>query len=82
MQFIVIASLIASVLAVPADMAPRSGVCQDGTLYTNPQCCTPNVLNVACLDGGVRKSCPPGSSPSVTSQQSCQRLTFAASDSL
>ncbi|OAQ97577.1 hypothetical protein LLEC1_01213 [Akanthomyces lecanii] len=58
MQFIVIASLIASVLAVPADMAPRTnGVCQGG-LYSNPQCCNPDVLGVACLDGKVPSEQP------------------------
>ena len=61
MQFIVIASLIASVLAVPADMAPRNGVCQNGALYTSPQCCTPDVLGLACLDGEVRKFFSPSS---------------------
>ncbi|KAJ4154115.1 hypothetical protein LMH87_010578 [Akanthomyces muscarius] len=52
MQFIVIASLIASVFAVPADVAPRNGVCQNGGLYTSPQCCSADVLDVACLSGG------------------------------
>ncbi len=67
MQFIVIASLIASVLAVPAEMAPRSyygHVCADG-LYSNAQCCTPDILGVACLDANVRKLLRLISTPAV-----------------
>ncbi|KAF8924103.1 beta ketoadipyl CoA thiolase, th1, partial [Haplosporangium gracile] len=29
-----------------------------GGLYTNPQCCAPDVLGVACLDGGVPSESP------------------------
>lgn len=54
MQFAVLAALFASAMAVPAELNARTGVCQGG-LYTNPQCCSPDVLGVACLDAKVRK---------------------------
>ncbi|KAM0277701.1 hypothetical protein ACHAQH_005644 [Verticillium albo-atrum] len=50
MQFAIIATLFASAaMAVPAPIVARGNVCQD-LLYSVPQCCGPNVLNVASLD--------------------------------
>ena len=54
MQFIVLAALFASAMAVPAELNARTSVCEGG-LYTNPQCCSTDVLGVADLDCKVRK---------------------------
>ncbi|OAQ68627.1 fungal hydrophobin domain-containing protein [Pochonia chlamydosporia 170] len=49
--FTAIITLFASAaFAAPATLAPRGGVCPDGLLYTNPQCCATDVLGVADLN--------------------------------
>ncbi|KAM3503405.1 hypothetical protein MY10362_004229 [Beauveria mimosiformis] len=53
MKFVVFASLIASALAVPAELAPRTGGSYNpcpGFPYSNAQCCATDVLGVADLD--------------------------------
>ncbi|KAM3441559.1 hypothetical protein NHJ13734_002783 [Beauveria thailandica] len=51
MKFVIFASLIASVLAVPAELAPRTGssICPAG-LYSSLQCCATILLNVVGID--------------------------------
>ncbi|KAM3541966.1 hypothetical protein ARSEF1564_005135 [Beauveria bassiana] len=51
MKFVVFASLIASALAVPTELAPRTGsyFCPLG-LYSVPQCCATDVLGIIGLD--------------------------------
>ncbi|KAJ3491482.1 hypothetical protein NLG97_g5588 [Lecanicillium saksenae] len=51
MQFFVVASLVAAVMAMPAELVTRTHniVCEYG-LYTNVQCCGVDVLGVAGLD--------------------------------
>ncbi|KAF1729825.1 Hydrophobin-1 [Beauveria bassiana] len=51
MKFVVFASLIASALAVPTELAPRTDVFSCPlALYSNPQCCAALVLGVIGLD--------------------------------
>lgn len=57
MQFFALAALFAAAMAAPADIAARNGDSCSG-LYSNPQCCSPDVLGVACLDAETRKLYP------------------------
>ncbi|KAM3484484.1 hypothetical protein MY8738_002173 [Beauveria namnaoensis] len=59
MKFVVFASLIASALAVPTELAPRTGSfsCPAG-LYSNPQCCATLVLGIIGLDCGTPSRTP------------------------
>ncbi|KAM3526027.1 hypothetical protein MY4038_007016 [Beauveria bassiana] len=59
MKFVVFASLIASALAVPTELAPRTGssFCPLG-LYSVPQCCATDVLGLVRLDCKAPKQTP------------------------
>ncbi|EJP68175.1 hydrophobin-like protein [Beauveria bassiana ARSEF 2860] len=60
MKSVVFASLIASALAVPTELAPRtdvSSLCPAG-LYSVPQCCATDILGVARLDCKAPKQTP------------------------
>ncbi|KAM3437238.1 hypothetical protein MY4824_003936 [Beauveria thailandica] len=51
MKFVIFASLIASVLAVPAELTPRTGsVCLPGPLYSLAACCATDLADIANLD--------------------------------
>jgi hypothetical protein len=54
MQLIILLTLFATAMAVPADMIARAGVCS-GDLFSYPLCCLSDVLGIACLDGEARK---------------------------
>ncbi|KAM0331610.1 hypothetical protein ACHAQA_003289 [Verticillium albo-atrum] len=51
----IVALFAGSAMALPATLVARAGVCQD-TLYSVPQCCATNVLDVASLDCSVPSS--------------------------
>ncbi|KAM3550065.1 hypothetical protein MY1884_008436, partial [Beauveria asiatica] len=59
MKFVIFASLIASVLAVPAELTPRTGsVCPHGFLYSVAACCATDIADVANLDCQTPKKTP------------------------
>ncbi|KAM3506670.1 hypothetical protein MY11210_007461 [Beauveria gryllotalpidicola] len=60
MKFVVFASLIASALAVPAELAPRTGsynACSS-FLHSSAQCCATDALGVVGLDCHVPPKAP------------------------
>ncbi|KYK57080.1 hydrophobin [Drechmeria coniospora] len=50
MQFFAIAALVATAAALPALEVRGSDACPTDGLYTNPLCCSTDVLDVASLD--------------------------------
>lgn len=55
MKFAIFATFFAAAMAAPAKIEARTiGVCGGGGLYSNPQCCNPDILGAACLDAKAR----------------------------
>ncbi|KFY08846.1 hypothetical protein V492_05860 [Pseudogymnoascus sp. VKM F-4246] len=49
MHYLALAALLTAVMAAPADNAAQALLCPIG-LYSVPQCCSTDVLGIACLD--------------------------------